>query len=330
MPANLTPQYIKAEKAYRQAATPGEKLQCLESMLALIPKHKGTDHMQADIKRRISQLRKRQEKKHGARVQPYVVEKEGAAQVALLGAPNVGKSQLVDQLTNAKAEVAPYPFTTQLPQPGMMPCEDVKIQLVDMPAITEDFLQYWQADTVRRSDAALLVADLGSDDALDQVHTIVRRLGSMRIELVHPDKPARKQDEFDPTVYRRTLLVGNKCDVEGAAARAEVLNEFYGERLPLLAISAEHGEGLEALRAAVWKMLSMLRVYTKSPGKKADMADPYVLPIGSTIFDLAERVHKELAASLKSARVWGGAKFGGQHVARGYVLRDRDVVELHE
>ena len=116
----------------------------------------------------------------------------------------------------------------------------------------------------------------------------------------------------------------------GAGDRAEVLHEFYGERLPIMRVSAERGSGLEDLRAAVWRMLHMLRVYTKAPGKKADMADPYVLPVGSTVLDLGKHVHKELAASMKSARVWGGAKFDGQYVGRDYVLQDRDVVELHE
>ena len=330
MPANLTPQYYKAEEAYRQAGTPEEKLRCLEHMFAVMPKHKGTDHMQADLKRRIAQLRKRQERKHGARTQSFLVEKEGAAQIALLGGPNAGKSRLMDRLTNARAEVAPYPYTTQMPQPGMMRYEDVKLELVDLPPVTKDFLQPWQADAVRRADATLLVTDLGTDDLLDQVEVVLDRLQKMRIHLIHPDTPAREQDVLDPTVYRPTLLVANKCDLAGAGDRAEVLHEFYGERLPIMRVSAERGSGLEDLRAAVWRMLHMLRVYTKAPGKKADMADPYVLPVGSTVLDLGKHVHKELAASMKSARVWGGAKFDGQYVGRDYVLQDRDVVELHE
>ena len=168
MPANLTPEYRRAEKEFRAAKTPHGKLACLEHMLRVMPKHKGTDHMQADLKRRISRLREQNEHKSGKAKRAPVskVEKEGAGQIVLLGAPNSGKSQLLAALSNAHVNVADYPFSTHLPQPGMMHFEDVQIQLVDTPPVTADYMEMWMPDTVRRADRALLVVDLGNDTLL--------------------------------------------------------------------------------------------------------------------------------------------------------------------
>jgi hypothetical protein len=121
MPANLPPQYIEAEEVYRRAKTAAEKIAALEDMLAVIPKHKGTEKLQADIKRRLARLRDESEKKAKAgRRDPFLVERHGAGQVAVVGFPNVGKSALVGAFTRAKVEVAPYPFATAFPVAGMM------------------------------------------------------------------------------------------------------------------------------------------------------------------------------------------------------------------
>jgi len=142
MPANLTPDYLAAERDYKQAATPAERIAALERMLATVPKHKGTEKIQADLKRRLSQARKESTKKGAAHSVPfYLVEKEGAGQVVLLGPPNAGKSQLVAALTHAHPEVADYPFTTRLPTPGMMSYQNVQIQLIDLPPLSEEFME---------------------------------------------------------------------------------------------------------------------------------------------------------------------------------------------
>jgi len=326
MPANLTPEYRKAEERYRQAAAPEEKLACLEEMLRLVPKHKGTDKMQADLKRRISQLRRRDEKRHAKRVNAFSVSREGAGQVVLLGCPNVGKSRIVASLSNGRVEVAGYPFTTQVPTPGMMLYEDVKIQLVDMPPLTADFIHAWMPGLVAHADAALVVVDLATDEALDQADAVFEHLDKRRIRLVG-EIPATDENDLD--TYRKALLVGNKCDVPGAEDRARVLKELYADRMTLRLISAATGLHLDDLRAHIFQMLNVLRVYSKIPGKAPDMDEPFVLPVGSTIQDMAKAVHKEVAATIKSARVWGGAKYDGQQVGRGYVIQDRDVIELH-
>ena len=328
MPANLTPQYRQAEKEFRQAKTREEKIACLENMLRLIPKHKGTDHMQGDIRRKLSKLRQESAKSgKGKRAPIFMVEKEGAGQLLLLGAPNAGKSQLIASLTNAYAAVADYPFTTHAPQPGMAHYEDVQIQLVDTPPITADFLEPWIPDMVRRADGVLLVADLGSDDVLDGVDVILKRLAAVKIELVRKVPPELE----DPTrCVRKAAVIANKMDLADAAERLEALKEFYADRFDLWPVSATRGRELDALPARLFKFLKIIRVYTKEPGRKADMKQPYTVPLGSTVLDLATNVHREFEQTLRSARIWGSGKYDGIHVKRDHVLRNGDIVELHE
>ena len=316
MPANLSPEYLEAERKYKAARTPAEKVEALEEMLSTIPKHKGTEKMQADLKQRLSKARglTQQKKAGAAHAQPfYQVEKEGAGQVALLGAPNTGKSQLLSSLTHATPEVADYPFTTRRPTPGMMAYEDVQFQLVDLPPISTEFTEYWLPVLVRQADAALLVVDLAAPDLLDEIDDTCRLLEQMRI----------------PLEQKRTLLVANKLDLPGAPDNFSALTDLYGGRFAMVAVSAATGAGLERLRRAVFDLMGVVRVYTKAPGKKAERGAPYVLKQGATAFLVAQHVHKEIAERLKYARVWGEGKYEGQMVDRNYVVQDGDIIEFH-
>jgi len=329
MPANLTPEYRKAEKEYRAAKTPQEKLVCLEHMLRVMPKHKGTDHLQADLKRRISRLREESAPKGGKskRAPLFKVEKEGAGQIVLLGPPNTGKSRLVASLTNAPVNVAEYPFSTHVPQPGMTDFEDVQIQLVDTPPITADYMETWMPDTVRRADRALIVADLGDDNILDTLDVVLKRLSGVKIELGRdiPQNP----EEITRT-YRPAALLANKSDLAGAAGRLEILREFYADRFDIWSVSARTGNGLDDIRRNLFDFLDIIRIFTKEPGRKPDLARPYTVPAGSTVIDLAVKVHREFEHTLKSARIWGSGKYDGIHVKRDHVLSDKDILELHE
>jgi uncharacterized protein len=337
MPANLTPQYLAAEQRYKEAATTQDKVAALEEMMAVIPKHKGTEKLQADLRRRLAKLRSEAAKKHGASkaAAMYSVTKEGAGQLILVGAPNVGKSSLLAKLTHAAPEIGDYPFTTRLPQPGMMPFENILIQMVDMPPITAHFYEPWMGNLVRQADLVLLVVDLGSDELLEEVDEVVRVLDGSRIRLCGKG-PQMPSEEPAPVVWRHTLLIANKCDVANARENLQILREFFAVRFEILPVSAVSGEGLEGLRRLFFQRLDIIRVYTKAPGKKVDLdSPPYALKHGSTVLDAARAVHRDFVHSLKFARVWSSeksrrtVKFDGQMVEWTHQLEDGDILELH-
>ncbi|MCS7171921.1 MAG: TGS domain-containing protein [Armatimonadetes bacterium] len=331
MPANLTPEYLAAEQRFREASTPQEKLEALEEMLRTVPKHKGTEKLQADIKRRIARLRQELQVRRGtARAQPfYHVEREGAGQVVVIGPPNAGKSSLVAALTNAQPEIAPYPISTRAPVPGMMRFEDVQIQLVDTPPVCPEMDEGWLYALIRAADAALFVLDC-SDDGILYLEDALRLLPAGRVFLEPEDAPAKEDPSLPRGARKRTLVVANKWDLPRAEENLRVLEELVGDRLPgsPIPVSAVTGYGLEQLPGRIFRMLGVIRVYSKPPGRKPDLSAPFVLPRGATVLDAAEAIHKELAEQLKYARLWGRT-YQGQMVRRDHPLEDGDILELH-
>jgi ribosome-interacting GTPase 1 len=331
MPANLTPQYMSAEQRFKQAGTHEEKVACLEEMLRVMPKHKGTDKLQADLKRRLSKLRQEAQKTAATRRgHTLSVEAEGAGQIVMVGPPNVGKSALLAALTKAAPEVADYPFTTRRPMPGMMAFENVQIQLVDMPPISHEYMESWMSQITRNADALLLVVDLGDPDVLDAVELIAAMLQEWKILPTADSLTAEREDALEVGVVpRRALLLGNKCDGLASKDNWDILQEFYSTRWPTLAVSATHGHHLDTLRREIYTLLDIVRVYTKAPGKKPDLTAPFTMPRGSTVVEVAATVHKDFASHLKFARIWGTEKYEGQMVQRDYVVQEGDVIELH-
>jgi len=329
MAANLTPQYLKAEEEYRRAATAEEELKWLEVMLREMPKHKASEKLQSDLKQKISRAKKdvESERKSGKKGHGVRVPRQGAGTAVLLGGPNAGKSQLLASLTRATPEIAPYPFTTRAPQPGMMPWEDVMVQLVDMPPITKDFMETYVQGLVRGAEVVVLLVDLGSDDGVEQLQEVLDRLAATKTRLARTSS----LDEEDVGIsYTQTLLVPNKIDLPEAPDRLELLHELCPLDFAEHVVSALHGTGLEALREAIYQSLDVVRVYTKLPtAKTADFEKPFTLRRGGTLADVAGLVHKDLAAQLKFARVWGSAVHDASVVKGDYVLNDKDVVELH-
>jgi len=312
MPANLGPEYLSAEEEYRGAETAAAKIAALEKMLATLPKHKGTEKMQADLRRRLSQARKDSQKKGAGHAAPfYFVEREGAGQVALVGPANSGKSSLLRALTHARPEVADYPFTTRLPTPGMMTYENVQIQLVDLPPLAAEFTEPWMPQVLRVANAGVLVLDVNEPEDLEEIEYIEATLRGWRLPL-----PG--------------LLAGNKIDQPGGAGNFTALEDLYRERYRAVAVSAITGAGLADFARAVFDLLALVRVYTKAPGKKADVTTPYVLKRGATVLEAARHVHKDFAEHLKFTRLFRAAgEHDGLMVERHHVVEDGDILEFH-
>jgi uncharacterized protein len=327
VPANLTPEYKRAEERFRAAKSPDEKLAALEEMLRVMPKHKGTDGLQGDIKARIAKLRAQPASKAGKTTFTHMVAREGAGQVALVGPPNAGKSALVGALTHASPEVADYPFTTREATPGMMRFENIGIQLVDLPPLSDEHIDPWVFDIVRGVDLCWLVVD--GRWAPEGVSDMLRLLGDRHIGLRAAGSPCVPRDT--ERVAKGALLVVTNVDRAEVAEAIGTIDELLEQRWPLCAVSSVSGSGLEPLRRRTFDALQIIRVYTKQPGKPADLAGaPFTLPRGATVGDLAVRIHKDLLAHMKFARAWGAGVFGGQTVHRDHVLSDGDIVEIHE
>jgi hypothetical protein len=355
MPTNVSPEYKEAEMEYRKAREPRERLDCLQEMLRTIPKHKGTENLQADIKTRIKQLREELTgpKKGAHRSGPSnVIRAEGAAQISLIGAPNVGKSSLHDRLTGSGADIGMYPFTTHVPQPGMMTFEDIQFQLIDLPPVSEDFMENWYISALQPADAALLVVDPTEPDCVRQAQVIISRLAEKKVTLLESwsgpipqvnavTSPFTNNNSVDGTAqddnkikdpFRNelpTLIVANKADHSESSEDVHVLQTLLGTRLPAMAVSSKTGEGLENLGPFLSSALQIIRVYTRIPGKSADLNRPFTVHQGNTVRDVARLVHKDVAHSLKFARLWGSGHFAGQRVSAEYQVADGDIIELH-
>ena len=327
MPANLTPQYLEAEARFKQAKSVPEKIKALEVMMAVIPKHKGTERLRGQLKSRMAKLKEELQRRPalGKTEFLYNVKREGAGQVVLLGLPNVGKSSLLSQITHAHSEVGDYPFTTQRPIPGMMEFENIRIQLVDTPPLQLDHVEPGFPNLVRNADALVLILDL-TEAPVFQAEIFLEELKQMK---VNPVGRGPIPSEEEGWVALRTLFLGNKCDVKGAMEGYRTLELKYKEIFPILPISARGGMNLDEVKKEIYQLLDIIRVYTKAPGGDPDLKEPVILKKGSNLEAVALSIHKDFAAKLKYARIWGSGKYGGQMVRRDHRVDEGDVIELH-
>ncbi len=324
MPANLPPEYFEAEKRFKEAATAQEKAVALEELISTVPKHKGTDKLRADLRRRLAQLREEAaRRKKSGKGDLYTIEKQGAAQIALAGFANTGKSSIIKSLTNAHPVVADYPVSTVMPLAGMMPFEDIQFQLVDLPPIGNETTDGWVSGILRVADLLLLVVDLSNAPDV-RTDLLLEQLGTWKIKLLRQGESSAECNGCKPAV-----IAANKLDIPSARDGLQRLRSRYETRYPVVPVSSATKDGLEELRRALFEHSRIIRVYAKEPGKEPERAAPFVLAAGSTVLDLAEMIHKDFLVNLKYACVWGSAKFGGQRVQKDYMLHDRDVVEYH-
>jgi len=327
MPANLTPHYFAAEKRYKDAKTGQEKIAALEEMLAVMPKHKGTEHLQGDIKSRIAKLRRQPVKKGPtAKRSMFDIDREGAGQGILIGPPNTGKSQLISALTNSNPVIAPYPFSTRKPVVGMMKYANVQIQIIDIPPLTADYIDSWIPNLLRNTDIMFLVIDLSTSDPLSQIEDTIDVLEKYRIGFVNN----KIEETYEQgKIFKKVIVCCNKADLMTDSETFQMLHELYEEMYPLIQISADTGLHLKEFCKLVFDELEIIRIYSKAPGKQPNFNEPMIFGKETAVIDVARSIHKEFEEKFKFAKIWGSGKFDGQKVQREFVLEDEDILELH-
>jgi len=321
MVANLPPQFYQKEAELKKARTPQEKIAILEEMLAIMPKHKSSEKLQAEIKTKISRYRKEMEKPSPTARKAVVphVEREGAGQLAICGPANSGKSSLLAALTRATPVVADYPFTTTLPLPGMLPYQDISFQLVDTPALSRSVSEPWLGEILRRADAWIFLFDLSSDALLEELEDSLLTLENFGL---------KQPGQF--TFSRPIIWLGNKIDRPAAATVREIFRELYVQQVgSWLEISVQERRGVEKLPGKIFEVLRLVRVYTKIPGHPPDLKTPFTLREPASILDLAAAIHRQLPENFKYARLWRGESETPLVVGRDFLLQDRDIVEIH-
>jgi small GTP-binding protein len=389
MPTNLPAEAKRKWAEVSATRNPIEKLQLMQEFLSLVPKHKGTAKLCAQVKKQMAALRKEIEEKRRKRAggggPKFFIEKEGAAQIVLLGLTNVGKSSLLSKVTNAKVEVSSNPYTTREPVPGIMNYGDMQFQIVEAPALMEGSAdgKAWGLQTLglaRNADGLILMVDL-SQDPVWQAHLIFGELEKARVLVTKPrarveiekkhlgaglrilllgrliDCTFRDVEEllksyrvtdgvvkiygeatldevedaiFESTIYKPSVIVANKIDLENAEANLRLLEAYVGEKLPIILVSCQTGYGLEKLGETLFKILDIIRVYTKEPNDREPSQKPFILRKGATIYDLAKSIHSDFSENFSYARVWAKRlTFSPQKVGSTFVLEDGDVVEIH-
>jgi len=389
LPANLTAEAKAKWNAALTARNPKEKLQAFQEFLSAIPKHKGNERLRAQVKTKIAALKDEiasQRGRRGGSRSSWAIERAGAAQVAMFGPTNAGRSSLLRSLTNARPVVAPYDYTTQRPVPGMLLHEDIQLQLVELPApqlsLTGDYeIQPESIDLIRASDGLMIVLDLTGNPTqqlqaltaaleeeristqrqLSRVEIVsqkgsgeiriassgelrscnladVRRLlqsYGLRNALVRIYGDATIDDVEDAvlenvTICKPTVIAANKIDLPIARQNSLQLETSISQSLPVVLTSCLTGEGLRAIGQTIFDSLGIIRVYTKEPNESKPSTHPFVVPQGTTVKELARRIHSDLADRYRYSRIWGPtSKFAGEKVGPHHVLGDRDVVEIH-
>jgi ribosome-interacting GTPase 1 len=389
MPTNLP---AEAKIKWHEASTsrnPKEKIKLLQEFLSLVPKHKGTEKLRAQVRRKLASLRREVEERKRRKTTTYgsrfSVEKDGAAQVVILGQTNVGRSSLLLSCTNARVAVSQFPFTTREPVPGMLTFEDLKFQLVEAPAMSGSTSKRvaWEHQTLalaRNADGLILMVDLSKDpcgqfsvvcEELEKAHIFVRKpqakveierrstgvglrvyvvghlVGCTRKQVVSLCRSYGVHDAIvrihgtanlddvensilESSVFRPAIVLANKYDAKGAHVSFRKLRDLSANRLETVPVSCKTNSGLDRLGVTLFKVLEIIRVYTREPGRRKRSIAPFVLKSRSTIADLASRVHSDFRKNFSYAKVWSKRlNFSPQKVGLSFVLDDKDTVELH-
>jgi hypothetical protein len=308
MPANLPPQFFELQKKMKKTQDVEEKIEILKEMLAVCPKHKGTEKVREDLKRKMAKLRKEIQviKKASRKENIYTIKKEGAGQVVIVGPPNSGKTTLINALCSSHFKTGDYLFTTTLPQPAMMSFENIQIQLVDLPPLTEDFFPGWMKNILWNVDIILSVFDLSSPDFEKEVKSFKQILKNLKLN------------------EKEILFIGNKLDLE------KIPSSSILKRIGIsMIVSAKNKIGLEKLKKKIFERLKIVRVYSKKPGEKPNFKSPFVFKQGAILLDFIEEIHQGFLKNFKFAKLYKKDLKNPIFISKNYILQDEDIIELH-
>ncbi len=291
MPTNLPADYFNAEERFRSATTTEDKIKYLEEMMGTIPKHKGTDHLRADLRKKLSKLKTAATSKKTSKkqVSAYHINKEGAGQIIIIGTTNVGKSSLVANQTNADPEISAVPFTTWSAMPGMMMIDNIQVQLIDTPPFSEEYIDPEFLNLIRRVDLVLIMIDLHAHP-VQQFEFVLQKLQENRIAPKYLEGMIEVEGFL---LHVPTLVVVNKYDSEEFEEHYQIFQELLGQEYPMVPVSVQTGHNMDILKQTIFEKLGVIRVYSKAPGKDVDKTAPFVVDQGIQLGEFAGKVHKD-------------------------------------
>jgi small GTP-binding protein len=293
MPHRTFKQVIKRRLVGKKGV---ERTRELRSILAELPNYKNGPY--ADLRKWVeAQLEETRTRSRVVHRDSISVQREGAAQIAFVGPPNTGKSSLLQALSNIQIRTGDYAFTTTRPVPALTRLRGVLVQLVEIPGLIEGAAE-------DRGGGRALLGVLRGADGIVLCHEAPR---SAELETIRRELAAAEID-------LPTLVVATKTDEAPAPPGS-------------LGVSVLDEESLEALRAAIWELTGLIRVFLRRPGD--DAVEPLALHPPATVLDVAHTIHHEVAEACRGARIWGpSARFDAQRVGREHVVADGDTIEV--
>lgn len=305
MPHRTQMQLIKRRLLGKEGS---ERTRELRTILAELPGYRNGPY--ADLRKWVQeQIEETQNRSHTLQRDSIAVRRDGVAQIALVGAPNAGKSSLLQALSHIQIKIGDYAFTTLRPVPALTRIGGVLVQLVEIPGLIRG------ANEDRGGGRALLGVLRGADAILYCQE--VRAPYDVLLDV--------RQEVEAAGIHLPALLVATKVDE--AAEHDLALLQASVPDLPVRGVSVLDDESMERLKEAIWQLTGLIRVHLRHGMKTEE--EPLALEANATIVDVAMRIHKELGANCRQARVWGpSARFDGQQVGRNHIVQDGDVVEI--
>ena len=312
MPINAHPEYLNAEVKYHQASTPEERLLALEKMIKFLPKHKGAETLRKNIRTRYKKLKQelliKKKKSKGKKG----IRKEDL-QAVIIGLTNSGKSSILKVLTNAQPRIASYGFTTNTPEIGTLNYQGCNIQIIDLPPIASD---NFDKGIVNNADTILIV--------VEKIHEIKPLLELLKGK----DKEGKRSLPLPKNKDAKKILVFNKIDTYDEETKRKISETLKSKRYNFILISCRTTEGINELKEKIFKSFNVLRIYTKTQGKRQDSI-PVILKPNSTLKNVAEKILHGYSKRVKYAKITGpSSKFKNQKIGLSHIVKDKDVVEF--